>query len=328
MKADVRIVRAGEDHADAWLALYNRLAPRIALTPAESRHYAEITPGMIDVVALRGREVVGIGCYYPYREVPDTPAGCAILMVEPEERRHGIGSAIYAAVSELAADDGRTHIDADVSDLDPAGGEFAANRGFTDTIEISVFVELDLATCTAPPVDPPPGIRIVSLAEQPDLAHGVWEVDCEAVADIPTDLEAHVPADFETFGERRLGHPSLLHEALMIALDGEEVVGYAMLYRREARPGVADHAMTGVKRAWRGRGVAGALKRAQIAWAKSNGLAALATSNEERNAPIRTLNARYGYRQVEVRTTLRGPRAPPGRACTPPRAAARSPAPP
>lgn len=310
MTADVCIVRAGDEHADAWLALYNRLAPRTALTPDEARHYAAITPGMIDVVALREPQVVGIGCYYPYREVPETPAGCAILMVEHAERGHGIGSALYAAVSEVAAADGRTHIDVDVSDLDPGGGAFAARRGFAETIEKHVFVELDLTSCTPPPVDPPPGIRIVSLAERPDLARGVWQVQCEAVVDIPTDLEAYVPADFDTFRESRIDHPSALHEALMIALAGDEVVGYAMLYRREARPGVADHAMTAVKRAWRGRGVAGSLKRAHVAWAKANGLTALATANEERNVPIRALNRRYGYRQVEVRTTLRGPLAP------------------
>jgi GNAT superfamily N-acetyltransferase len=314
MTVDVRIVRAGDEHADAWLTLYNRLSPRTALTPDESRHYAAITPGMVDVVALRGPQVVGIGCYYPYREVPETPAGCGILMVEPAERGHGIGSGLYAAVSELAAADGRTCIDVEVSDRDPAGGEFAARRGFAEALEQHVFVELDLTSCTPLPVDPPPGIRIVSLAERPELAREVWEVQCEAVVDIPTDIEESVPADFETFRENRLEHPSSIHEALMIALDGDEAVGYAMLYRREARPGVADHAMTAVRRAWRGRGVAGSLKRAHVAWAKANGLTALATANEERNAPIRALNRRYGYRQVEVRTTRRGPLAPGDRA--------------
>ena len=69
----------------------------------------------------------------------------------------------------------------------------------------------------------------------------------------------------------------------------------AKLSLSEALPDVAFHDITGVKRAWRGRGIAGALKRAEIAWAIDSGYSALRTSNEGRNAPIRALNERYGY---------------------------------
>ena len=53
--------------------------------------------------------------------------------------------------------------------------------------------------------------------------------------------------------------------------------------------------MTGVRRAFRGRGIAGALKRAEIAWAKQAGYERLQTNNEVRNEPIRRLNERHGY---------------------------------
>jgi mycothiol synthase len=65
--------------------------------------------------------------------------------------------------------------------------------------------------------------------------------------------------------------------------------------------------MTGVKRAWRGRGVAGALKRAQIAWAKEAGYERLETQNEVRNEPIRRLNTRLGYQPAPGRVVMRGP---------------------
>ena len=65
--------------------------------------------------------------------------------------------------------------------------------------------------------------------------------------------------------------------------------------------------MTGVLRAWRRRGIAGALKRAEIAWAKENGYAQLVTGNEERNEPIRKLNAQYGYKLEPGTVTVRGP---------------------
>ena len=65
--------------------------------------------------------------------------------------------------------------------------------------------------------------------------------------------------------------------------------------------------LTGVKRAWRGRGIAGALKRTQMRWAKEHGYERLSTNNEERNEPIRRLNERYGYRPAPGRIFVRGP---------------------
>jgi mycothiol synthase len=73
----------------------------------------------------------------------------------------------------------------------------------------------------------------------------------------------------------------------------------------EARPGAALNGLTAVKRAWRGRGIAGALKRAQIAWAAEAGYERLVSAVEERNEPIRRLNERLGYRPVPGRITLR-----------------------
>ncbi len=84
-------------------------------------------------------------------------------------------------------------------------------------------------------------------------------------------------------------------EATFIALAGGEVAGYAKLSLSSADAKTAFHDMTGVRRAFRGRGIAGALKRAEIAWAKEAGYESLETNNEVRNEPIRRLNERHGY---------------------------------
>jgi GNAT superfamily N-acetyltransferase len=98
-------------------------------------------------------------------------------------------------------------------------------------------------------------------------------------------------------------------EATFVALADGEVVAYAKLALSLARPTVALHDMTGVRRGWRGRGVARALKAAEIAWAKENGYERLETQNEERNEPIRRLNERYGYVVTPGSVTVRGPLA-------------------
>ena len=94
-----------------------------------------------------------------------------------------------------------------------------------------------------------------------------------------------------------------------MALAGAEVVGYAQLTTTAAQPQAAFHDMTAVKRAWRGRGIAGALKRAQIAWAKEHGYERLETENEARNEPIRRLNSALGYRPAPGHVILDGPLA-------------------
>ena len=95
--------------------------------------------------------------------------------------------------------------------------------------------------------------------------------------------------------------------AMFVALAGTEVVGWAQLTASAATPGVGRHAFTAVKRDWRGKGVAGALKRAQIAWAKQAGFEQLVTRNEERNAPMRRVNERLGYRPARARLFVQGP---------------------
>ena len=65
-----------------------------------------------------------------------------------------------------------------------------------------------------------------------------------------------------------------------------------------------------MRRAWRRRGIARALKSAEIAWAVQRGYERLETANELRNAPIRRLNERFGYRPMPGRVLLRGPLAP------------------
>ena len=69
--------------------------------------------------------------------------------------------------------------------------------------------------------------------------------------------------------------------------------------------------MTAVRRAYRGRGIAGALKRATIGWAVEHDLEALETGNDVENAPMRAVNAMLGYSPTPDWIGLRGPLAPP-----------------
>ena len=62
-----------------------------------------------------------------------------------------------------------------------------------------------------------------------------------------------------------------------------------------------------VARDARGRGVAGAIKRAQIRWAKEQGIATLRTATEVRLDSMLALNRRFGYVPLYEEIVLRGP---------------------
>jgi GNAT superfamily N-acetyltransferase len=148
----------------------------------------------------------------------------------------------------------------------------------------------------------------VSWADRPDLARGIYEVSVEASPDVPGyEEEEHEP--FAAWLAHDMSGPSDRPEATLVALAGDEVVGYAKLSLSTARPTHAYHDLTAVKRAWRGRGVARSLKATQIGWAKANGFEELRTQNDERNEPIRRLNAEFGYAPAIGRIFLRGPLA-------------------
>ena len=67
--------------------------------------------------------------------------------------------------------------------------------------------------------------------------------------------------------------------------------------------------MTAVARAWRGRGVATALKRATIAWAVANGLEALETRERHRQRADARGERRLGYQPMPDEIYFRGPLA-------------------
>jgi GNAT superfamily N-acetyltransferase len=228
-------------------------------------------------------------------------------IVRPERRREGIGTALFAALCGWARERGATEVEAHIDDEETEGLAFARALGFVE-VSRELRVALRLEDYDPPAVDPPPGIEIVTWAERPDVTRGMYEVYREATPDIPGEEDDELAPYEEWFGEHMSGSGDR-PEWTFVALAGDEVVGYAKFSLTEAQPQTAFHDLTGVKRAWRGRGIAGALKRRQIRWAADNGYTRVVTNNEERNEPIRRLNERLGYKPALGRRLMRGPLA-------------------
>jgi GNAT superfamily N-acetyltransferase len=249
-----------------------------------------------------GRDVgagIGIGGWH---EPPGVARGN--VRVVGSNRGKGVGSALLERLGRWASGLGYGELTGEVREIDGDSIVWTQRRGYVEVGRNSRLV-LELDSLEAPAVEAPTGIAITTWAERPDVIEDVYAVACEAYPDVPGE-EDEVMQPFEQWLSMDMQGAGDRPEATFVALAGDEVAGYAKLSLSNARPGVAMHDMTGVRRSWRGRGIAGALKRAEIAWAKNNGFTRLETMNEERNEPIRRLNQRHGYLPEPGHVVVRG----------------------
>jgi GNAT superfamily N-acetyltransferase len=283
------------------LEVYNTVWPHDAVTIDAVHSYRDSTQDYVDYLVREDGVVLGcgVGAIFANR----ARRVVTLITVLAGERRRGAGTALYEAISRWACERGADELEVSVAGNDPESLSFALRRGFTEERR-QVGLVLSLAGISPLQVQPPAGIEIVTWAQRPELARGMYEVEAETYPDIP-GFEDVAVEPFEDWMAHYMRRPTDSPEATFIALGGEEVVGFAKLSL--TAPTAAGHAMTAVKRAWRGRGIARALKAAQINWALANGYTELHTSNEERNAPISRLNARLGYRPGIGRVYLAGP---------------------
>ena len=257
---------------------------------------------MVWLLCERDGDAIGAGfALTGWHTPPHRAIGAAL--VEPAARGAGAGTNVLRTLEAWARDRGATELEGPVQEDEADSIAWTERRGYVEVGRDSHLV-LDLTAIEAPEPDPPAGIVIVTWAERPELAKGIYEVAAEATLDIPGEEENDV-GTLEEWLERDMGGAGDDPRAVFVALAGDEVTGFAKFSLSSGNRERAFHDLTGVRRAWRGRGIAAALKRTQIAWAKSEGYTSLQTSNEARNEPIRRLNERHGYVVEPGRVTVR-----------------------
>jgi GNAT superfamily N-acetyltransferase len=209
---------------------------------------------------------------------------------------HEVDDDALAEASNAARALGKTGLE--VWTTAPPVARWLAARGYREERRYSVS-ELDLASGALPD---PPRLPLVTLAARPDLADELHALARIAYPDQPGRAGTRVDEEWYEWGLR--AHPA---DSYFVALEDEHVVGYGYL---EERDGAWWHGFAAVAPAARGRGVAGAIKRAQIRWAKERGIPALRTANEVRLSTMLDLNRRLGYVPLYEEIVLRGPAAP------------------
>ncbi len=220
-------------------------------------------------------------------------------------RGNGLGSALLEVIEEDARRRGAPRLIGGVSADQPFALEWATKRGYTEIgRRIQSFVDLakfDPARWEAQrrrPLDA--RIRFATISElmerrdeagREDLYRKIWEAEREPFEDVPV---AAPMGHWEYEAFRRIWEsPQAGPDLSILALDGDAIVGLTTSYRRGEREGGT--AFTGVARAYRGRGIAFALKADVLSRAKAAGLRSMITTNDEPNRAMRGINSTLGY---------------------------------
>jgi len=224
----------------------------------------------------------------------------AWINVHPNAQRRGVGGALHDRLLEEMRERKATAVKTSVRESMTDSVAWVQRRGFREVsrhwesrLDLQAF---DPATF-AKYANVPKGLRIVTLkdelAEDPDRLRGVYEMGNAIGPDVPR-TDPYTAPSFEMWRDMVLG-PWSFPEAFFLGKDADLYVGQSDLARSESQPDVLYTGFTGVRREYRGRGVAWALKLAALSLAKARGYGEVRTWNSTLNAPMLGINVKLGF---------------------------------
>ncbi|WP_344630416.1 GNAT family N-acetyltransferase [Streptomyces glaucosporus] len=228
-------------------------------------------------------------------ETAEPGHGLVSLAVHPARQGLGAGTALLEAAERHLARIGARRV-AVWAPQDGRSVEFAERRGWRRVRQAS-FQRLDLTSPLPEPPALPPGVELRTAEDFAADPRPLYEADTECTADEPGD----VPADavrYEDWLTAYWEHPGLDRALTSVAVAEGRVAAFTAA-QTDGR-GRYWSGMTGTRRAYRGRGLARAVKLHSLVRARAAGCTEAFTGNDAANAPMLAVNARLGYRPSVV----------------------------
>jgi GNAT superfamily N-acetyltransferase len=221
-------------------------------------------------------------------------------VVVPDRRRRGLGAQLADAALAFAREQGATRLAAEVRDNAAEGLRFAERYGFRrdrhifeSRLHLADFDEQRFAGAVERAESE--GIRFLSLADLGDtdeVRRKLYDINATLARDVPGHDGDFMP--FEQFQKTVCSASWYRPDGEIIAVIGDTWVGMAAVgYFTNTNS--MYNMFTGVYSAWRGRGIALALKLLAIACARHYGATYISTNNDSENAPMLAINRRLGY---------------------------------
>lgn len=253
-------------------------------------------------LAEKDGKVVGL-CQYDQSNSSYHPRKFWIwVCVHPDARGRGIGSRLYDHLMAELARHEPISVSSDARDDMEECTRFLLRRGYAETIrawESRLLLDTFDPTPFAGSIERvlEQGIRIQSSAElEPDPEHWPKHHDCiwAVEEDVPRSEPEFTPVDLDTWLAKRLANPNRLPDGQFLAIDGDRYVGVSELWKSDQGQ-FLETGLTGVRREYRRRGIALALKLKAIEYARSSGASAIRTWNETNNEGMLSINVRLGF---------------------------------
>lgn len=276
---------------EAYVDVCNAVVPEDPISVEQQHARLERDPRRLYLLAELAGEAVGASYAGPSQTEGRGAIGPRVL---PRARRRGVGTALLGAAVAHVRELGCRYASASVDGHDEGSLAFASHHGFA---EVDRQVEQVKRVGEERPPAVPRGVRFVTVAERPELLRETLDLALEGFADFATAYPVTITLD------EWLEEEATLPAGSFVALADDEIVGYSGLCRRP--DGVVEDGLTVVRRAWRRRGLAEALKRAELAWAADNGIGEILTWTQRGNDAMRALNERLGYEYRSVSITVR-----------------------
>ncbi len=242
------------------------------------------------------------GAYHPRRFNID------YLVVYPDHRRRGAGGALFAQILSDIAAHAPLALRAYARENMIEGVRFFLGRGFKEEMRywesrfsVASFDPAPFASDAARVAEN--GILIKTFAElERDMADGgassarrlLHRLILELNEDVPSP-DAHTNIDYDVWA-KRFEDPNYRADAAFVAVEARtgEWVAFSNLTAAQSDNDLHT-GLTGVRRAWRRKGIALALKLRAIEYAQQVGADNIRTGNETGNVGMLAINDRLGF---------------------------------
>jgi GNAT superfamily N-acetyltransferase len=251
-------------------------------------------------VTIKDDRVVGTGMYFQ-REWFYHPQKFRIsVLVTPEHRKQGIGSALYDQIIRGLQALNPLDLITDTYENIPAAIRFLEKRGFEEFIR-DRELRLDLRKFDIDPYSDyeerlrARGIELKSatnLANDPNRNQKLFALDNRISKDAPQS-EYAPERTLEDYVEFAITGNSALPDGFFVAVHDDDYVGFTQFM--PSGDDALYQLLTGVRGDYRRKGIALALKLRGIMYAKEMGKQTIITNNDPSNRPMLMLNKQLGF---------------------------------
>jgi GNAT superfamily N-acetyltransferase len=291
---EIRPAQLGD--AASALALHDLVAPFLATTGSSLRRRLSIPtdgPGAGVFAAVDGEQVIG-WTSTGLIAGSDPLDGQLRLIVHPEYRGRGVGTALLEAAHERLKEGGA--VTARVF-ADPASAGWASQWGYRETRRVHYA---SMAPADAPELPPiPAGLRLSPVNELDPRQ--LYEADEIAQRTKPGDAKI-TSRPYESWLNAIWNSPAMVLDLSTALVDADgRVIGFTL--------GNGDHEkiwsqMTATMPEFRGQGLAKLVKCATLHRAAEAGVTGMYTANYDGNGPMIAVNEWLGYTRTATHAVL------------------------